>query len=390
LGLGFLAATTMPLGAQLSIDPRVLSTSPNPDQPTERQLAPVVGATPSGSLLVWEESRRGVVAEWFGVDGAPRGETRVLAASDPYPALPFRGKLREQREPAIAVRADGSFVLAWTESTANRQIDQFMDNREPLSSRVIARSYSADGSPQGQATEVGQGRKPSVALTRHGALVAWLAPPEAHNALRIRSWNGAASLGDAVTLGDEAKEAVTAAGKASTLVVWEGTSGGLGARLVDDAGAPLGTALDLGAADGAAPAAAWDGRGQFLVAWQSASSSPGVYARLLGASGKAAGPRFAVSPAEDEARTPAVTALSDGGWGAAWVSWHGPSRTAIKIADLDSKGRARGKPVLLSAAQPPTDDLAVTSGARGVVVAWPAYSSEGNLLLQARQSVRSR
>ena len=392
LGLGLLLAMSGPLGAQLSIDPRVLSTSPNPEQPTERQLAPVVGATASGSLLVWEESRRGVVAAWFGADGAPQGDARVLAASDPYPAPPFRGKLHEQREPAVAVHPDGSFVLAWAEWTLNRLLDMFSDDREVISSRVMARSFAADGTPQGQAVEIGSGSKPAVALTRSGALVAWQAPTEAHNALRIRSWNGAATLGDATTLGDDARAPVMAGSKASTLVVWERANGGLGARLVDDAGAPVGAAPDLGAADGAAPAVASDGRGEFLVAWQSAgaSSTAGVFGRLLGASGKVAGPAFVVAPAGEEARSPAVAALPDGGWGAAWVSWHGPSRTAVKLATLDAKGHPRGKPAVLSTAEPPTDDLAVTSGSRGVVVTWPAYSSAGNLVLQARQSARSR
>lgn len=125
------------------------------------QQMPVVAATPDGGFVVaWQGYGAG--------DGAGIHARRFVAGAEPA-----GGELRvnnltagEQRDPALAVLADGSWVVAW----GTRDADG--------SSGLAARRFGADGQPAGaefilRSTPTDQGSPALAALADGGFLAVW-------------------------------------------------------------------------------------------------------------------------------------------------------------------------------------------------------------------------
>lgn len=163
-GLGIAAVRVSPGGASVAGSSfRVNETT------TGDQEAPSVAALASGgAVVVWQGGQQGfqrVFGRFFAADGRPiTGDIAISA-----------GNGRHQIDPALAVLADGSVVVAWS---SYRQDQSF-------SYDVFARRLSAAGAPLGDEFRVNataglNRRSPAVAATTDGGfLVAWITERQA-------------------------------------------------------------------------------------------------------------------------------------------------------------------------------------------------------------------
>jgi hypothetical protein len=141
----------------------------------QSQIEPVIAATPSGYVVAWLDAESdgdeyAVLARRLDLAGQPVSAPCVVNTT-------WRGT---QSGPAIAVAADGSFVVAYNSEDADR-------------GGIAAQRFAADGTPRGgefQLTRATQGRQNLRAAASTQRLVYG-----AHGEL-ICVWNGDAGLGD--------------------------------------------------------------------------------------------------------------------------------------------------------------------------------------------------
>ena len=135
---------------------------------TNYQINPVVAADAGGDFVVaWtsadsDSSNTGVLAQRFAAGGSPQG-SEFLVNSYPTGA---------QRNPAVAMDADGDFVIAW--------VSYGQDGGQPWSPYgSFAQRFAADGTPQGSEFRVNTSTNydelvRSVAMDEDGDfIIAW-------------------------------------------------------------------------------------------------------------------------------------------------------------------------------------------------------------------------
>lgn len=317
------------------------------------------------------QSNSGIVARRYDAAGQPQGAEFTVSAD---------GRVFE---PAIAMDADGDFVVAW------RRLFGFASDQG-----VYARRYTAAGDPLGGDFFVSGGiadrRAPSVAMDADGDFVVgwggyrkgdsgggiygrrYSADGQALGAVFrantsaldfLSSWSIAADgEGDFVIvwsgvlvgganasstyarrfnsvgqpLGEEFRVNTTTAGgyeaavaadpDGDFVVIWQ-TGDGVFARPYTAAGQPLGAESSVAANAGvshSAPVAAADAAGNFVVTWQSQGrdgSGYSIHAQRYSATGAALGGEFRVSStATHHQESPAIAMDADGDFVIAWQS----------------------------------------------------------------------
>jgi hypothetical protein len=242
----------------------------------------------------------------------------------------------DQSQPAVAGLKDGGFVAVW------------QSNGEDGSKLgVYGRRYGKTGAAAGgefrvNTTTQNDQSLPAVAgLTGGGFVVVWQSSGQDKSGLGIYAQRydaaGRAVGGEfrvnAVTVKDQSQPAIAALGNGGFVVVWQSSSqdgSGLGVygqrySATGKAAAPKEFLINSHlAGDQSQPAVAALKDGGFVAAWQSAAqdgSGLGVYAqRYTSGGGKAGGElRVNTTTAQDQWQ-PAVAAFSDGGFVVAWTS----------------------------------------------------------------------
>jgi hypothetical protein len=270
-----------PMGDEFAVN---LRTSGNQDTPA---LAAVPGG---GFVAVWEDAGQDgdgetVVGQRFDTAGDRMGaEFRINGAA-----------AGDQQEPAVAAYA-GGFVVAWVSAT-----DEGADGS---GTAIVARLFDAAGAPLGDDVAVntyttGDQTHPVVAAIAGGFVVAWSSDgqdgaAEGIFAQRFDAKGGRA--GDefpvsAFTSGAQDWPQVAAREDGSFLVAWEsagqdGSSDAVMGRLYDRGGVPLGPEQRINVTTSGAQedvSISVDGRGAFLLVWESADGgSDGVAGRRAG------------------------------------------------------------------------------------------------------------
>jgi hypothetical protein len=270
-----------PVGDEFAVN---LRTTGNQDTPA---LAAAAGG---GFLVAWEDAGQDgdgetVMGQRFDAAGARMGaEFRVNGAT-----------VGNQQEPAVAAHA-GGFVVAWVSTT-----DEGADGS---GTAVVARRLDADGAPLGDDIAVntyttGDQTHPVVAATADGFVVAWSSDGQDGAAAGVfaqRFDADGAKAGEefqvnAFTTGAQDWPQIAARGDGSFLVAWEsagqdGSSDGVIGRFYGRDGSALGAEQRMNLATSGAQedvSIAMDGRGGFLLVWESADgSSDGVWGRRAG------------------------------------------------------------------------------------------------------------
>ncbi len=322
----------------------VARAQPVPDGPQFRvssadsgpESAADVGVAPDGSfVVVWETSLATpqIRGRRFAADGAPLGAEFAINT--------FTTGGREEI-PAVAVAADGSFVVVWESDTS-------AGNDDDLTS-IQAQRFDAAGDPLGAQFQV-----------------------------------------NVVTTGFQVVPDVAAALGGGFLVVWRTVGpGGLGdsairGRRFDADGLPTNDGLLLSdSGEQRAPAVAAGPGGGFVVVWQRGSTGTEIDARVVATDGTPAGEIFQVNTSVGGNQLgPDVSFGSDGGFVVVWESFGSPGSD-----DSSYSIQARRFPV-----EPGLEDQfqvnAVTEGAQrfarvtryrdgGLLVAWHSFSSAGD------------
>jgi len=240
----------------------------------------------------------------------------------------------EQRLPAVAMDADGDFVVAWTS-----------DGQDTSYGGVYAQRYDAAGVAQGPEFRVNSfitlsQLSPTVAMDTDGDfVVAWSGNGLGDNlGIFARRFDaagtaqGAEFLVNSFTTGNQTAPAVAMDADGDFVVAWSGSgaddTSGVLARRYDAAGAAQGTEflVNTYTTDGQLnPTVAMDAEGNFVVAWQSFgqdTSSYGVYAQRYNAVAVAQDTEFRVNTfTERRQLLPAVAMDADGDFVVAWQSY---------------------------------------------------------------------
>jgi hypothetical protein len=309
------------------------------------QWLPDIAAAASGDfVVVWQNGDglgvgpSNVLARLFRADGSPRsGEIRVS-----------RAEAGRQTAPAVAMRPDGSFVVAWHTLPTER-----------APGRVFARRFDADGRPAGARFRVGtaaQGdeSEADVAIAADGRFaVAWTREDGgltevATTDVWVRRFgaDGAPLGGEArvntTTFEEQSQPALAMAPGGDFAVAWasyggEGTFFDVFVRRFAADGAALGGELQAnggptGITSQFEPAAAMAADGKLVVVWTDnggdqpanpldANDLRGVVGRRFAAGGAPLGEPFRVNSfVRGEQESPAVAFAANGGFLIVWTS----------------------------------------------------------------------
>jgi hypothetical protein len=409
LGWRAIAATTFvlaaaPLYAAVAISPTMVPLSGHENS---RQLVPAAAVRTGNAVLLWEDKVSGIVGRIIDVNGNP-GPEFVVAASQTPPSIPFNNTLKIQRAPAIDVKPDGSFLVAWTEETQYCSIDIFSSNCSPQTSHVMARAYTSAATPAGVAFEVakptvttGEAGNAAVLYTSAGYWIAWDDVGGTASAVRVRRLDSRNRLGAVSTVAAAGRLPVIALGGDLLMIGWQSPANAtptqVAARLYQASrGRAVGPVVALESVGGRAVghlAVAGRPGGTFLTAWEWTSPAitvPRIAGQVVSRTGARSGAELTlVGNSTAGGGAPELVTTGDG-WLALWTKKLGPTtNTGKELGSFTTAGAASGTPQDLNTtdANPniALDDGALAIGKDGrVLAAWVGYDASALVTIRAR------
>ncbi|WP_208280319.1 DUF4214 domain-containing protein [Massilia oculi] len=294
--------------------------------------APAVMGLANGACVVAYGVDSGIAWRIVGADGSIGGEHRLDTGAHADAAMPD-----------LALLQDGAFALAWREG-----------------GQVAVRQFDADGAARGAVETfgaLGTAYSPQVVAHGDGYAVSWGEIGDGNVYLARSGAAPVAVNGDGMAASDSTGAplpGMTALADGGFVVAWDSyannpigfASSDIFFQRYDEAGQPAGGITQVntdyaitGRFDAQVTALA---DGGFVVAWQAGDfDGNGIYGRRFDAAGNALDvSEFAINELRqgDQAR-PALSALADGGFAAAWV-------------DTQADGAGRIETRLLAAAEP--------------------------------------
>jgi len=301
----------------------------NPDK-TEAQDQPAVAALPKGYVVLWRaESRTSTQTDIRGrllkPNGKPRRKDFLVSAATS----------KGDDDPAVAGLRNGAFVAVWAS-----------DGVDGSGSAVVAQRFNNKGRRRGKPVQANSRAKknqamPTVASLPNGTFVtAWASKKQDGSGWGVFAqafkatgvMNGREIRLNATTKKNQAAPALCALGHNGYVAAWEskaqdGSGYGIVARLLKKTGKPRGGEIMVNvttAGHQRQPALAALYNGGFVAAWASRGqdgSGWGVYARRFRSNGKPVGGEIAVAETTaGDQTTPAVIGLENGGFAVVWVS----------------------------------------------------------------------
>jgi phosphoheptose isomerase len=298
---------------------------------TLRQAAPAVAMDADGNFIVaWQSqlqdgSNYGVYAQRYNSTGAAAGAEFLV---NTYTTS-------AQFAPAVAMDADGDFIVAWHSYT-----------QDGSSHGVYAQRYNATGDPQGGEflvntfTENSQST-PSVAMDANGDFViAWhsLAQDDGTVGVYAQRFDangqrqGEEFRVNTFTTNNQGFPSAAMDADGDFVIAWQsfaqdGSNYGVYAQRYNAAAVPQGTEFRVNTHVNdrqESPSAAMDGQGNFAVLWQSNlqdGAQRGVYGQAYNAAGIAQGGEFRVNSfTPDSQELPRVAMRGNGDFVAVWQS----------------------------------------------------------------------
>jgi len=374
-GIGVLAVATAllasaPAGAQSPAGaPFLVHANPAGDQ-----LDPTVCRQPTGEFAVaWvgganAAGNGAIVARVFESDGSPRTDEIVV-----HPTSPER-----QREPSIACRSDGGFLVTWAARGA-----------DAAGFAVLLRAFNSTGAPlfppivANQTGEQDQRRPAVCAGGDGGSVLVWQSLGQDGDEEGIytrRLGADGAALGPEVQVNQSTAlaqqwPAVDCDPDGGALVAWESEQADVGryrvhARRLRGDGAPNGDAFAVGdsSVDQRAPGVAWTGN-TFVVAWlEDAGTTGRIFARRLDAGGLFLDAAFPVDAAFGrEPECPRPNGRTNGEFDVVWsVAGRGEGR-GVYGRSFDPGGMAASAPFRIDGGAGETQGSFIDPG-RGLAV----------------------
>ena len=315
------------------------------------QIQPAIAALSGGGYVVtWmsqgqDDDGAGIYAQRYDPIGNALGpEIRINTYTT-----------SSQDAPAIAALSGGGYVVTWW---SNGQDGDLYG--------IYARRYDADGNALGPETQVNtytasvQYAPAIAALSGGGYVVTWMSQGQDGSGLGIYAQRYAANgtaLGpetriNTYTISDQEAPVIAALPSGGYVVTWgsnqDSSSFGVYAQRYDADGNALGSETRINtyaSGEQRTPAVAALSEGGYVVTWHSIDqdgSGYGIYAQRFDTDGNALGSESRINAyVSDSQYFPAVAALSDGGYIIAWnSSGQDGSGHGIYAQRYDSEGRA--------------------------------------------------
>ena len=348
------------------------------------QASPRLAVSPDGGfVVVWQDDRSdgsswGIFARVFDRFGNPVGDQlRVNAATE-----------GPQTAPAVAMGADGGFIVAWESS-------------DGTGSGVFARRFDRTGAPLGNQFRVNtvttdDQEAPAVAMDADGnAVFAWESNGQDGSfagvyARRYNAQGGAQGgefLVNQTTNGPQRSPAVAMAADGRFAVAWMSlfapgdNQHGVVARRFSKQGAPAGGEVLVNTyiqhiQDN--PAVAMDAAGAFVVAWVSFlqdGSDHGVYGQRFSAAGAKQGAEFRVNTFTAGIQNEPTVAMGKEGFVVAWrSSGQGGQSSGVYLQAYRPNGAKSGGELRVNAADFASHPAVSIDGQGKVVAAWQGSS----------------
>ena len=334
---------------------------------TGPQRLPALAKDADGNfIVVWDDgdAGQGVRGQRYDSTGVPQAvEFRIDAG------------LAAASDPAVAMNADGDFVVAWRGEDGDY-------------SGIKARRFDGAGIPQGAEFQVNSYTTdrqlyPAVAMDAVGNFtVAWQNAFNFQNIRAQRFDNAGGPLGAEFEVSSGSTPSVSPRPHVAMdadgdfVIVWHDVPVG-GSRILaqrfDAGGTPLDVPSNVSSA-GSYPAVAMDADGGFIVAWEdfpSLSTGFQVFARRFDSAGMPVGTSFQVSTV-DGAFKPAAAFDVDGDFALVWETFGG-----IQIQRFDADGSPLGTQFKVNS-QTHGGHPAVAMADDTIFVVWEAGDSTGS------------
>jgi hypothetical protein len=345
---------------------------------TGKQEKPVVGQAADG----------GMVVIWQGEDGDDKGIFGSIFDDDGSPVLTEftvnSTTADKQEAPAVAVAADGSFVVVWQSPDVDDK-------------GIFGQMFDADGTPLGtefqvNVTETGKQENPNVAMTADGRFVViWQSPDADDKGVFGQAFNavgqavGPEFQANTVELGKQDKPDLALGSDGDFVVVWKGPDAdgdGVFGQRFDMNGLPVGSEFQANVAESGMqgdPRAAVSDNGQFMIVWRSdVDMEKDIYARRYDADGSPLGVEFvANSITVGNQDKPDVAMAVNGQSIVVWKSDNGEKQTCGQL--FDAAGSAAGEQLRFSepgAVNPDRPSVTYAADAGSFVVVWQAEDGD--------------
>ena len=312
---------------------------------TSDQTQPAVAMAPSGEfVVVW--SSNGQDGNSTGVYGQRFDAAGNKVGGEFHVSVTTAGK---QEQPAIAMAADGSFVVAWSSDNGATTKDIFLR-------RYDAAGVAIGGEVPANTVLSEDQIQPSVGVDAAGDFVitwktldAVSGAGKGVSAQRFDSAGvalGGEFLVNTFVTGDQDKPIVAVAPDGRFVIAWssngqDGSGRGIYAQRYTALGAPAGGEFRVNTTTANtqdASSVAIDGAGNFVIAWASKSqdgSGKGIYAQRFDAAGMKLGAEYRVNKTTANNQDQPAIALSPGGDLVAVWQGNGPGDTSGVFMRLD-------------------------------------------------------
>ncbi|MDP7014793.1 MAG: hypothetical protein QGG36_03240 [Pirellulaceae bacterium] len=285
------------------------------------QKDPSVGVADNGDfVVVWEgddSDKDGVYFQRFDSSGTAQGGETLANAEEKD----------DQKDPVVAVDADGDFVVVW------------QGNGPGDSKGVFLRRYDETGTALSgdvlvNTTTSGDQEEPAIAMASDGDfVVVWEGDDADKKGVYLQAFDssgsrvGSETLVNVTTSGDQKDPRVGMADDDSFVVVWSGNgtgdSKGVFARAFNNVGGTLSGEVLVNtttANDEKTPDVAVDTDGDFIVVWQGDDADKkGIFAQRYDSTGAAVGGETAINQTTSgDQKDPRVALDDDGDFVVVW------------------------------------------------------------------------
>lgn len=365
----------MPIGPEFRVNTYTPSTQSN---------AAMAADADGNFVVVWQSMQEGpggtgVYGQRYDASGVPQGgEFHVNAVTT-----------GTQANAAVAMDADGDFVVAWTSTDA-------------ATGGVLFQRYNSAGVPQGgQIRQVSSGGAPAVGMDAAGNfVVAWQqfeGGSQSWSIFAQRYSAAGASQGSAArvnlyTPGVQVNPSVAMNASGEFVVAWEsnlqdGSDYGVYARRFDAAGVPQN--FELQAAETTPgpqrdPAVVIDDDGDVVIVWSGSGiggETDGVFFRPFRADGTQGNERRANSYTADSQSEPAIASDAAGGFLISWTSFgQDGSQAGVYTQQFDPAGDPLNSEFRVNTftTQDQADPAVAASDDGNFIVAWSSELQDGS------------
>ncbi|MEB3355767.1 MAG: calcium-binding protein [Synechococcales bacterium] len=290
---------------------------------TDDQDSPMLGFDAQGNFVVtWESDGQdgdgeGIFARRYRADGTPlSAEFRVNITTN-----------NDQDDPAIAVADDGRFVIVWEDESLDGSSEGIFAQRYTATGTAIGPEFRVN------TTATNTQDDPAIALNADGSfIITWVSTDQdgSQEGVYLQRYDSNGTpLGvefrvNTTTDDDQENPAIATDGNGNFVIVWEsddqdGDGRGIFAQRFDSSGNPVGNEFQVsttteGNQDN--PTVAMNASGNFVVVWESDDqdgSGSGIFAQRYSATGTPVGSEFQVNNFGSGNQVNPTAAIDDAG-----------------------------------------------------------------------------